>query len=389
MPIEDETGLRALLAQTRITAITVDTSIFDEKGLQLNSGALQALSSLKDRPFDFLMSGTIAKEVLAHLERGAKEALSAAKKAIGQALNAFETATPSRDDLLASVTGGRDTAAAARQRWQDFVDRTGCVILDDAALVDTATLFAGYFAGDPPFGSGKKKNEFPDALALHALEREAVRRDGGILVVSKDGDWRAFCERSKRLYVVREIEEALGLITNAPLGLRKAIYEWLAEGDDGSEEIRQNIADHIERTEFTANAYPSSGEVEIYIWGAELQSVEWPEEADIDIIDVQSDTEVMRVVVSLPVSLTVKVHVELNFSVWDSVDKESLGMGGREIEVEEEFATRATITLGVYHQGTADEEFAFLEGALEGRFHEIEMGEVDIFEPWDRDDHDA
>ena len=386
MPIEDEEKLRALLAQHRITTITVDTSIFDQKGLRLNSGALQALSSLKDRPFDFVLSDTVAKEVLAHLQKAAEEALRASKRAIGQALFAFETAEPGRNDLLKLMTGGRDPADAAKQRWEGFIDRTGCMILDDAATVETATLFAGYFAGDPPFGSGPKKNEFPDALALHALERAAAKRSGGILVVSKDGDWRAFCERSGWLYLVPEIEGALALVTNAPLGLRRAIHRWLAEEGDGHEEVRQDIAAKVEQIEFTANAYPPSGEVEISTWAGELQSVEWPEEADINIIDVQDGEDAMRVVVSLPLTLVVRVPVELDFSIWDSVDKESLGMGGRLVEVDEEFHVRATITLDVHDQGTEDEEFVFCEGDLEGRSHEIEMGEVDIFEPEDRDD---
>ena len=386
MPIKDEKGLRALLAQHRITAITVDTSIFDQKGLRLNPGALQALSRLKDRPFDFVLSDTVAKEVLSHLQKAADDALRAAKKAIGQALFAFDTKDPDRDDLLKLVTGGRGPAETAKQRWEGFIHHTGCEVLNDAATVETATLFEGYFASDPPFGSGRKKNEFPDALALHALERTAARRGSGILVASKDGDWRAFCERSRWLYLVPEIEAALGLVIDAPLGLRRAIHRWLAEEGDGHEEVRWDIENKVERIEFTANAYPSSGEVEISTWAGKLQSVEWPEEADIDIIDVQDGEDAMRVVVSLPLTLAVTVPVELDFSIWDSVDKESLGMGGRLVEVDEEFQARATITLDVHDQGTEDEEFVFREGDLEGRFHEIEMGEVDMFEPEDCDD---
>jgi predicted phage terminase large subunit-like protein len=84
MPIVDDEQIETLLADERIAAITVDTNIFDEKGLQLNSPTLQALASLKSKPFAFILSGTVAKEIRAHIEQAIDSALRAAKKEIGQ-----------------------------------------------------------------------------------------------------------------------------------------------------------------------------------------------------------------------------------------------------------------------------------------------------------------
>ena len=117
MPILSDEQLAALLAESRITAISVDTSIFDQKRLQLNSASMQALAGLKDRPFDFLLSGTVAKEVLTNLEKAAAEALQSAKKSIGKALFAFETNQPEREALLAQLSGGRTQLEASNQRW--------------------------------------------------------------------------------------------------------------------------------------------------------------------------------------------------------------------------------------------------------------------------------
>ena len=167
----DDEQIKTLLVDSRISAISVDTSIFDQKRLQLNSATMQALAGLKDRPFNFVLSGTVAKEVLAHLEKAAVEALQSAKKAIGNALFAFETDKPERQELLSQISGGRTAAEAATQRWHKYIKETGCEVLTDTALVDIATIYDGYFAGEPPFGSGRKKAEFPDALALNALER--------------------------------------------------------------------------------------------------------------------------------------------------------------------------------------------------------------------------
>ena len=188
MPILDEDELRTLLSEGGIAALTVDTSIFDEKQLQLNSATLQALARLNGRGFLFVLANTVGKEVIRHLEEAASQSFISARKGIGQALRAFGTKDPTRDELLNQITGGRTPTLVAQEYFDQYTKDSGCEILDDAGLVDTGTLFRDYFARRAPFGAGKKKSEFPDALALNALERTAVDRGISILVVSKDFD---------------------------------------------------------------------------------------------------------------------------------------------------------------------------------------------------------
>ncbi len=385
MPVVDDDQIKDLLIKGAISAISVDTSVFDQKQLQLSSVTMQAMASFKDRPFEFLLSNTVAKEVLAHLVKHTEEAIQAARKSIGKSLNVFETKKPTREEILELISGGRTAEMAAHQRWEKFVKDTGCEILSDTDLVETATVFDAYFAGFAPFGSGRKKDEFPDALALNALERTASKRSTCILVVSKDGDWRAFCENSRRLFLVPEIERALNLVTDAPLGLRKAILCWMSEGRAGREEIRHGIAENVEQIEFTASAYPTHGDVDLFAWGGELKRIDWPNEMDIDIIEVDDSNVdgVLRVVLSLPVVLSISVPIEMSFSVWDSVDKESVDMGSNSVEVEEDMHQRVTITADVFDFGTEAEDIAFYQSELVDKYHEIELGEVSIFEPED------
>lgn len=388
MPIIDDQQLKAHLTAGRIAAISVDTNIFDQKRLQLNSASMQALARLKERPFRFILSGTVAKEVVTHLTKAAADALQTARKSIGQALFAFETIAPAREDILEQISGSRSPSDAANQRWDKFVNATGCEVLDDATLVSTATIYDSYFAGEPPFGTGRKKDEFPDALALHALERTAAQEGIWILVVSSDGDWRAYCEQSVRLFLVPQIERALALVTDAPIGLRAAIHAWL-EGT-GNDQAKQLVAADVEHLEFTANAHPTHGEVELYAMAGKLKEVTWPDETEIDIIDVEEidDGEGLQVVASLPLGLLVNVPVELSFSFRDSADRESISMGGREIEVEEEMFVRASLTLLVHHLATEDEAIDIVDSEIEGRYHEVDLGEVDMFEPEDYDGGD-
>lgn len=383
MPIETDDRLKALLAAGQITAVTLDTNVFDGQGLQLKSAALRAVAGLKGVPFHFLLSSTVVREVQGHITKAMEDALREAKKAVGQALFRFDTTKPTRNELLDQITGGLAPADAAVAQVQDFVKDSANEVLDDTSLVDVATVFGAYFDHLPPFSHGKK-TEFPDALALHALDRAATDRGTGFLVVSEDGDWRAFCERSQQLYLVSEVQKALSLINDAPLVLRKAVIAWFADSKDGQAEVRAEISRYVEGLDVDVNAYPTSGNLEIEPWAPELRSIEWPDEADIDIIETEEiEDGLLRVMASLPVVLTLRFSAELNFSVWDNVDKESVGMGGRSVEVDQDEDVRVTVTIDLREIGGEGEEGELVETELDTSYLGVDLGEVDVFEPED------
>jgi PIN domain len=73
-------------------------------------------------------------------------------------------------------------------------------------------LIQKYFQAKPPFSeTGKKKNEFPDAIALMSLETWANKNQTKIIVVTSDNDWKNFCKSSERLLAIDDFAGALGL----------------------------------------------------------------------------------------------------------------------------------------------------------------------------------
>ena len=385
MPILDENVLRALLSKGEITALTVDTNIFYEMQFQLNSATLQALVRLNARAFPFLLANTVCKEVTSHIERSTSQAFILARKGIGQALHAFETKKPTRHQLLAQITGGRNPKQVAQEKFRQYLNDAGCEILDDEGLVDTGSLFEDYFAARAPFGAGKKKSEFPDALALNALERTATNRAIGILVVSKDRDWEKFCRRSKNLYLVKDLDRALGLVADAPPVLKKSVLDWLESEAAAGDEVRSRLAKLVEFMELDASAYPSSGECDLDIWAGELQDITWHPENDIDVIEYepQEDAKALNLVVSVPIVLDVKIPIDISFSVWDGFDKESVPMGSRWVEVAEQIDTQAVITFNIDEPGTERAELTFLDVEINAMAHHVDLGEIDLFEPED------
>lgn len=385
MPIVDDDETRRLLAEGSIGALSIDTNVFDAKGLQLKSPALLAVAELRKKPFPFVLSGTVAREVLAHLKKDGEDALREAKRSIGKALNTFEIASPTRDDLLDQISGGKNPGDAAHERFDSFVKRSACVVLDDASLVDTATLFDSYFDGIPPFGVGNKKSEFPDALALNALEKYADQQGLFILVASKDKDWKAFCRDSAHLYLVEDVERALALVNNSAELLNKAVMSWVAVGGLGHDEVLGHITHDAERISFSADGDSTSGSVEAVAWDGQVTNMFWPSSSEIDLIQFgkAEDEDALEVVLSLPVTLFMRVPVELSFSAFDSIDRETISMGAREEEIDEEIEARATVTLQVFDLGGEDEDVVFVESEIDVSDVDIYLSNVDVFRPED------
>lgn len=387
VPLLINDRIRSLVANGKIATLTVDTNIFDAKRLRLNSTTLLALKGLAVRGFRFVLAGTVAKEVELHIEKAAEDAFRNANKEVGTALGAFDTADPSRQELMNQITRGLNPEQVARERLEQYVIDTSCEVLKDTERVEIGDLFARYFTGRPPFGDGRKKDEFPDALALLALEEFARVEQAGMLVVSEDKDWQKFCAESDWLYLVPEIENALALVANAPPALRRAVFDWMAK-----EEHKQELFNHFERLaeeiDFVVHAYPSMGECETYTWGNELKFIHLPLEEEIDIIDLELDegNNVVGMILSFQLGLSLSVPVEISFSIWDSVDRDSIPMGSKSLEIEREEDFPATVEFKVCNLGSEDEDWDIVDVEIGPKYVEIDLGEIDVFEPEDYSD---
>jgi len=395
VPIADDSEIVHLLTTGRIKALTVDTNIFYEKGWHFKSPALQAIEGLKARPLRFVLSSTIKREVRSRFVEHTEDALRRAKREIGKALAAFETSTPPLDTIVAQIFGTQAPGDAARQRLDEFLTNAKCDVATDSDFVDVDTLFDSYFNGNPPFGADKKKHQFPDALALKALEGRAKQDGMGILVVSKDNDWKSFCEKSDDLYWVSDIERALslvtkGLTTTTATGLRHAVVSWLSEDGEGRQEVHEHTASDVKASVFNANGYPTFGEMEATPREGYLTNIIWPDAQDMDIIQFSAvGPNEHEVVVSVPVTLCIDVPVDLSFSVWDDIDDEPIYFGGRTERVDCDLDVRVSMTLCVSGLGTNDPNVAFRKSEIDTRSFDVELGEVDTLEPEDWGPEDA
>lgn len=192
-------------------AISVDTCIYEQHGFRLESGQLRHMEQFGGTAGVVLMADVVQREVLAHMVNAAVKAKSKLKGALEDVRDHWPSAAgvPASSDIL----GTTDTAEAVTAgRLDAFLWRCGGEVINARGRVDITDVMERYFGASAPFEkSGDKKHEFPDAVALMALENWAAEHNKPVMLVSHDKGWQAFAEASDRLCCVAELDEALEL----------------------------------------------------------------------------------------------------------------------------------------------------------------------------------
>ena len=128
------------------------------------------------------------------------------------------------------------------RNFEDFLTQTNSnVIATDASKLDT--ILGLYFTEKAPFGSGKKKCEFPDAFVLLSLENWCDAKTEKMYVLSSDSDIESYCESSEHLIHLRKLSEFLELVTLDEEVLSTHLERLL---EDNSQEIEDAIAKEFE-----------------------------------------------------------------------------------------------------------------------------------------------
>ena len=210
MPVLSIEEIETLIANGKVRAISLDTSIFRKYGHNLQFRVLQSLGQFRGTSVKFVLSAIVVDEVTRQMSETIKESVAkvrAAVKSYEKALNLTSPPTLSKDVDL-SV----DPVENAKKLVAEFVSATACHVVPVEGQVSVAEVWERYIATKPPFASAKeKKSEFPDAFALVALEVWAGGSDTLLLAVSKDEGWREFANASARILYTDDVKQALAL----------------------------------------------------------------------------------------------------------------------------------------------------------------------------------
>jgi PIN domain len=338
--------IHAHIVGKKITAISLDTTVFERSSLDLESGLLLRLRQFKGSRVRFVLSAVVAGEVQAHLMGAANDALSSLEKATNELKKGWLVSRERGSQLHTSISAGHTPATMVHKRWTEFIARSGVVVISVTEYGDVDEVLRRYFEVQPPFEPSElKKHEFPDAIALIGLERWAAANRTQVLVVTHDKGWQRFCEASDRLIVVENLGHALDSFQEDVARILCAdLSESLAKGDPL--EIGKAIRLAVKEQQ-------SNIDVDVEInsqFSVEEDDLEF-ETKFIEITDASGGTALSAIDYDGK-TLDAEVHVMaeargkiwLSFAKWDSIDKEYISMGSTVIDFVEPLELEAIIT---------------------------------------------
>ncbi len=355
------------MSDKKYDALLVDTSIYDANALRLEKGLLGKLTQFRKSPIDLLMPDVIRNEVRAHLEQKIKAARSALEKSLNDAGDHLFFDGSALNDAKKILIDSKEIEGLADSRLENFIAHTGALTLECGDYLLVSSLLKQYFSNSPPFAeTGKKKNEFPDAIVLMAVESWAASKNKNVLAVAKDGDWAKFCETSERIDHFEDLGAALDVFNQetAPYALLANLEHALKT--DSAQAFLSGIEYGLTRA---LDDFTPDQEAESHLYWEPDGSHGWFK--DFHLIDnefriVDVNIEEDWIVLEASTSITVEAEGDFSLSIYDSIDRDYVPMGSITATAEEEFESEILI---------------LITGDLNGPLDQLTVDEVEIVSP--------
>jgi hypothetical protein len=332
MPVPTLEQLKQYSVAGRIGAISIDTSVYEQYQFGFESGVLAQLEQFARLDIEHLLLDTVVDEIRSHLKSQAELHRAHLKNALKPLGNSWGIGKEQRDAVMLQLFGEDDIDLHIQQRLKKFLASTNATLLECAEYADLATLVDLFLEAKPPFSKNSaKKFEFPDALTLISLENWAAKIETKVVVVSKDNDWKKYCEHSKALYHVDELANALSIFQG---GAENAIQLFLeALKNDSIEDIDSQIEYGIssQADKIDADCEASSNwyfEPELIDISAEITASVKEQLRDYEVVDYENNQ------LTLQANIEIDLYTQfiVNFKHWDGIDKEYLPMGSATLE---------------------------------------------------------
>lgn len=371
-------------------ALTIDANVVIRDGFNFEAGLLGQLAQFKGGSPDFILSDVVLREIQKHLQKATKSVSDTLQSVGTKALRYGIVDAPDIPLVTAALGRKVDPFEAARRRLVAFGSATGVKLIaaDKASVKEVLDL---YFRSAAPFASaGNKKEEFPDGIALLSLQNWAREGDKKILAVSDDRGWAEFAQGSDCIDVVDDLGEALGIFQQHAELATSAVRELLALAESGEAadfmaELESQVADEVGGLVVDADVdSPFTTDIdEINLEYKDLHFGRTIDDFDVTVVRVGSGV----IVAQVGAVIDVEAEAWFSLSVYDSVDKERVHIGGAWSRVDTSFETDILITLSGDTSGPATDleldHVELVEFVVGIDFGTVEMHSTDNREPHD------
>lgn len=246
-----------------------------------------------------------------------------------------------------------------RQEFNDKLDETlkkARITIIPYPTMDIGEVFRKYFKSEPPFCSGKKKEEFPDAFAIAQIEQWAKDKNRIVKVMTTDNDFDKLAD--KHITIVKDfdkfLDEQLKQVTEQQR-LDKLDELYLLKSPQIDKELTDWINDEFDDDSVF------------------FDLVNWMEihDKNINFVKVLSkeyelistDKDYLTIEVSAIVSYKISLNVDDEQSgIWDSEDKVMLFREETTLELEQnDLDVTMKLRFNIINDEDYDEDFEVLE----------------------------
>lgn len=371
-----------------IGGLCLDTSIFKSEGLSLKNGRLGLLRQFRHGQIRLVIPDIILSEVRKHLIDKYEKTIQGIDSSINALMRTSCISKAVVDEARERLIGNNTPTTFTDEEIEWFDNETNFEEIKSDQYPILKELTYRYINTFPPFeNKSDKKHEFPDAIALLALEHWASENDTKIIVVSRDKGWELFCEHSKHLLYTEDLESALKVINSRNAYADKIQQFVEAQLRDTTSDLYASITKKIRRCieELEVEEdYSSYFDIEADYTEIEVHDVA------IDIGDNQIFgafvTAMDEDYATIEVMLTSGVSFSCSFSLskWDSIDRESISLGSANVKVDDDLNLTALISF--WGDIKQPENMKLTNVELTDTYIRVNFGDV---EPgWMHDDYD-
>lgn len=288
--------------------VFIDTQSFVKAGLHFDGPAFKSFRKYCEANELFHVSSSVVeREVKSKIESSVKEAISAIQtfRRKARLLSSLE------DEKIKGLFGDipeEDIYKKSQDVFEEFMDACSTDVVG-ADGIDAEELLSLYFDRKAPFGDGKKKSEFPDAISILSL-KSYLKDNEKIYVVSDDGDLKAYCDGDPKFIYVESLDKLLDTYTTHTNVRHDQVKQYFIKYEV---EIKQKIANFLENCDVYNSSTWEDAEVDDGLTVLNL--------GDIDPSVLYIDDEESQITFEIDVEFEVTVTgPDFNNGIYDSED---------------------------------------------------------------------
>ncbi|MCL2017503.1 MAG: PIN domain-containing protein [Alphaproteobacteria bacterium] len=171
--------------------LTLDTCVFENYNMNTET-MLKHLTPVLKADTKFVLSEIVLLELKSHYETTYR-AVSRSIESVQKKLSSF-TNNQAVFNKVAELQNFLQKEKASNNALDKYIKETKTEIIPYGNITLNEVVHA-YFNMDAPFRPGKKKAEFPDAIAVYSLDKWAANNNCKIMAISSDNDWCVFAEK--------------------------------------------------------------------------------------------------------------------------------------------------------------------------------------------------